>query len=52
MNIQEKRRVVLFAEEAGFAVVPAVHDVEGYTVKMDAGGQMDARAAGMPHHRK
>ena len=38
--------VVLFSEEAGFAVMPALHDVQGYSVEMDAGasGHGQARA--------
>ena len=29
--------VVFFAEEAGFAVMPPLHDVQGDAIKMDAG---------------
>ena len=29
--------VVFFAKEAGFAVVPALHNVQGNAIKMDAG---------------
>jgi hypothetical protein len=29
--------VVLFTKEAGFAVVPALHNVQRYTIKVDAG---------------
>lgn len=37
--------VVLFSEEAGFAVMPALHDVQGYSAEVDAGasGQGEAR---------
>ena len=29
--------IILFAKEARFAVVPALHDVQRYAIKMDAG---------------
>jgi hypothetical protein len=29
--------IILFAEEARFAVVPALHDVQRYAIEMDAG---------------
>ena len=32
----EGRLVVFFAEEAGFAVMPALHDVQRNIIKMDA----------------
>ncbi len=29
--------IIFFAKEARFAVVPALHDVQRYAIKMDAG---------------
>ena len=36
--------VVLFSEEARFAVMPALHDVQGYSVEVDAGASGHGQA--------